>query len=314
MYIVVFIILGNGEERGLIMSTLIDRSGSKLKGSKKVSEIADNIINMLNTRGSIADSRLNLNTGISLLDECLPGFQPSEVTIISGRPAMGKTSLALQILSAAARQQPAPLVYFTCSDAAEKIFTRLISLELKQESSATTESNLSADQMNEIVMALNEVSEKNIIIDDTPFPTEEYVSAQLRAIHDHVGKPALAIIDNIEHVQSADVSLNPDMNKRLRNSMQAFKQIALDHECHVIALSRINRRIEYRENKRPMISDLYGSGAIEQIADAIWILYRDEVYSDYSKDKGVIEIFVSNPYQILFRLKWDPIKGNFSSL
>jgi replicative DNA helicase len=236
-------------------------------------------------------------TGYKDLDRMTAGLQPGDLVIIAARPSMGKTALALNIAEHVALRQKVrqPVAMFSMEMGGEQLVTRLISSIGRLDQSRVRVGKLSDNEWNELTLAMNKVTEAPIHIDETPALTPLEVRARARRLHRQFGPLGLIIVDYLQLMTIPSERGRNDENRatQVAEISRSLKALAKELQVPIVALSQLNRGLEQRTNKRPMMSDLRESGAIEQDADVILFIYRDEVYDKESKDKGIAEIIVA---------------------
>jgi replicative DNA helicase len=234
-------------------------------------------------------------TGYKDLDRMTAGLQPGDLVIIAARPSMGKTALALNIAEYVALRQKVrqPVAMFSMEMGGEQLVTRLISSIGRLDQSRVRVGKLSDNEWNELTLAMNKVTEAPIHIDETPALTPLEVRARARRLHRQHGPLGLIIIDYLQLMTVPAGRGEENRATQVAEISRSLKALAKELHVPIVALSQLNRGLEQRTNKRPMMSDLRESGAIEQDADVILFIYRDEVYDKESKDKGTAEIIIA---------------------
>ncbi len=228
-------------------------------------------------------------TGFAKLDELTSGLQPADLIIVAGRPSMGKTAFALNIAQYAAIEAHVPAAVFSLEMAKEQLALRMLCSEAKVDAHRLRGGFLSESDWPKLTRAAGNLSEAPIFIDDTPALTALEMRAKSRRLkkeHDL----GLVIVDYLQLMRG-----RPDSDTReqeISDISRSLKSLAKELSVPVIALSQLNRRVEERGDRRPQLSDLRESGAIEQDADVIIFLYRDEVYSKSEDNKGKAEIII----------------------
>jgi len=228
-------------------------------------------------------------TGFQKLDELTSGLQPSDLIIIAGRPSMGKTAFALNIAQNAAVQAAIPAAIFSLEMSKEQLALRMLCSEAKVDAHRLRGGFLSETDWPKLTRAAGFLSEAPLFIDDTPGISALEMRAKTRRlkIEHNLG---LVIVDYLQLMRgraSAD-----SREQEISDISRSLKALAKELSIPVIALSQLNRRVEERGDKRPQLSDLRESGAIEQDADVILFLYRDEVYNKSEENKGKAEIII----------------------
>jgi replicative DNA helicase len=229
-------------------------------------------------------------SGLDKLDNMTAGFQPSDLIIVAARPAMGKTSLVLgwsQYIGIYFRK---PVAFFSLEMSKEQLVLRMLCSESRINNSSVRTGDLSERDFARIVDGASRISEAEIFIDDTPALTITELRAKARRLHrDH--PLGMIVVDYLQLLRSPTYSHSRE--QEISDISRSLKALAKELHVPVIALSQLNRSVESRNDKRPMMSDLRESGAIEQDADIIMFIYRDEVYNKESPDKGVAEIIIA---------------------
>jgi replicative DNA helicase len=204
------------------------------------------------------------------------GFQRSDLIIVACRPSMGKTSFALGVAKFAAVSSKDPVLFFSLEMSKEQIVTRLLSAQAKVDSGRIRSGDLTDQDWTRIVKAAGDLAEAPIFIDDTPALTSLEIRAKARRLKAQLnGKLGLIVVDYLQIMGSPKYAESRE--KAISDISRSLKALGKELDIPVIALSQLNRSIEQRENKRPMMSDLRESGAIEQDADLIIFIHRDAV-------------------------------------
>jgi replicative DNA helicase len=224
------------------------------------------------------------------LDAMTSGFQRSDLIIVAGRPSMGKTAFCLNIAHNIAASYKLPVAIFSLEMSKEQLTQRLLASEAQIESSYLRTGRLSQTQWEPLSRAISILSEMPIYIDDTPNITVTQMRSQARRLQAEVGTElGLIVIDYLQLMEGAGDNRVQELSKITRQ----LKALARELSVPVIALSQLSRGVEARTNKRPMLSDLRESGSIEQDADLVIMLYRDEYYSPDTPDRGIAEVIIA---------------------
>jgi len=232
-----------------------------------------------------------VETGFADLDRMTAGLQPGDMVVVAGRPSMGKTALAVNIGEHVALNMKLPVVIFSMEMGANQLALRLIGSVGRLQSQNLRTGRLQADDWNKLSAALGRLNEAPILIDETPALTAMEVRSRSRRIaKQYQGKLGLIIVDYLQLMQATAVGEN--RATEISEISRSLKALAKELKVPVMALSQLNRGLEQRPNKRPVMSDLRESGAIEQDADVILFIYRDEVYNPDTPEKGVAEIII----------------------
>lgn len=247
------------------------------------------------------------------LDAMTGGFQRSDLIIVAGRPSMGKTSFAIGI----ARQiaETLPIAIFSLEMSKEQLVQRILASEAEIESNYLRTGRIAANQWEKLSHALGTLSELPIYIEDTPNQTVMQMRSQARRLQaEQGGKLGLVLID---YLQLMEGSGSENRVQELSRITRSLKGLARELGVPVIALSQLSRGVEARTNKRPMMSDLRESGSIEQDADLIIMLYRDEYYNENTPDRGIAEVIITkhrNGPTGVVKLLFDPQFTRFRNL
>lgn len=233
-----------------------------------------------------------LETGFADLDRYTAGFQDSDFIVIAGRPSMGKTALAVNIAEHAVMRSDAgddAVLIFSMEQPAEQLVIRLLSSLGRIDQNRLRTGRLDEDDWPRLESAVNQLKNKPLFIDDARGLTPNAVRARARRLARTVGLK-LIIVDYMQLMHAEGRSENRTLE--LSEISRTLKSVAGELRCPLVALSQLNRALENREDKRPRMSDLRESGAIEQDADVILFIYRDDVYNKDSEDKGFAEIII----------------------
>ena len=240
---------------------------------------------------SESDSMIpGLSTGLRDLDFKINGLNKSDLLLIAARPAMGKTSFALNIGLNVAKKYRSTVAFFSLEMSREQLAMRLLSGESFVDSQKMATGKLSEEEWEKIFMAASALSQTDIRVDDNPSITVAEMNANLRRV-DNLG---LVIIDYLQLMNSSGYGKGSENRVQAVGEIsRSLKIMAKELNVPVICLSQLSRAVESRTDKRPIMSDLRESGAIEQDADAILFLYRDDYYNPASEEKNVAECIVS---------------------
>jgi replicative DNA helicase len=228
-------------------------------------------------------------SGFTDLDDKMSGLQKSDLIILAGRPSMGKTTLALNIAEHAAVGERKHVAVFSMEMPGEQLAMRLLSSLGRINGHKVRTGKLDDDDWPRLMSAMTMLSEAPVYIDDTPGLSPIELRSRARRLKREHGLD-LVIVDYLQLMQAQESGEN--RATEISNITRALKNLAKELSVPVIAMSQLNRSLEQRPDKRPVMSDLRESGAIEQDADVILFIYRDEVYHDDSPDKGTAEIII----------------------
>ncbi len=231
-----------------------------------------------------------LATGFTDFDMMTSGLQPSDLIIVAGRPSMGKTSFAMNLAEHAGIQTRRPVAVFSMEMPGDALAMRMMSSLGRIDQHRVRTGKLEEDEWPRLTSAVNILAAAPMFIDDTPALSPTELRARARRLKREQSDLGLIVIDYLQLMQAPGVGEN--RATEISAISRSLKALAKELSVPVIALSQLNRSLEQRPNKRPVMSDLRESGAIEQDADLIVFIYRDEVYNPESKDKGVAEIII----------------------
>ena len=251
-----------------------------------LSKTVDKIDKLFNSDGGIT----GVSTGFDKFDEMTTGLQEADLVIVAGRPSMGKTTFAMNIAENAAIADKLPVAVFSMEMPGDSLTMRMISSLGRVDQHHIRTGNLTDEDWARITSAIHILSETKIFIDDTPALSPSEIRARARRLKRQHGL-GLIVIDYLQLMQIHGGSEN--RATEISEISRSLKAMAKELKVPVIALSQLNRSLEQRPDKRPVMSDLRESGAIEQDADLIVFIYRDEVYNDDSPQKGVAEIIIA---------------------
>ncbi|MBW1808219.1 MAG: replicative DNA helicase [Deltaproteobacteria bacterium] len=232
--------------------------------------------------------------GFRDLDEMTSGFQKSDLVIVAGRPSMGKTSLALNMAQHAASQGSQPTLFFSLEMSKESLTMRMLCAEARVDFLRVRTGQLTDSDWGKLARAAGLLSEAELFIDDTPGIRVMEMRAKARRLQAELRKQGKDLgMVMMDYLQLGSASGRMDSREReISEISRSLKALAKELSVPVVALSQLSRKPESRESKRPQMSDLRESGAIEQDADVILFIYRDEVYNENSPDKGIAEIII----------------------
>ncbi len=271
----------------------IAESGARgKKDSVSMREAVDAMFAELVARYDDPAALLGLSTGFTDLDELTSGLQPSDLIIVAARPSMGKTAFALNIAETAALGSKKAVAVFSMEMSAAQLMTRMVSGLARIDGQRLQRPRLLAEEeWARLPRAIEIAREAPIAIVEAPSLSPAELRSRARRLHREHGGLGLIVIDYLQlmHVPGRK---NENRNTEIAEISRSLKGLAKELNVPVIALSQLNRSLEQRADKRPMMSDLRESGAIEQDADVIMFIYRDEYYNKESQDKGIAEIII----------------------
>ena len=286
----------------------------KVGGFKSVDSLIKEAVQRLDELFKSESDITGLSTGFSDLDKMTSGFQNSDLVIIAGRPSMGKTAFAMNVVEHAALNQKKPVLVFSLEMPANQLVVRMLSSLGKIDQTRIRSGNLLEDDWPRLSAAAQKLKKASLYIDDTPgiSPFEmknrikKFIREEMERIKSRVesedndeqsnekllsmAQPSLIVVDYLQLMNGTNQS--EGRVQEISQISRELKGLAREYECPVVALSQLSRAVEQRPNKRPVNADLRESGAIEQDADVVTFIYRDEVYNEDSVDKGIAEIII----------------------
>ena len=255
----------------------------------RVGDIVQESIKLVETLYDRKEPVTGVPTGFDDLNRMTAGFQPSDLIIVAARPAMGKTALVLTISQSVAIDARKAVAIFSLEMSKEQLVLRMLCSEARVSNSKVRTGHLGERDFPKLVDAASKLAEASIFIDDTPALTITELRAKARRLS-RENSLSLIVVDYLQLVRSPTYSHSRE--QEISDISRSLKALAKELHVPVIALSQLNRSVESRNDKRPMMSDLRESGAIEQDADIIMFIYRDEVYNEASPDKGIAELII----------------------
>ncbi len=259
-------------------------------GPKDVNQLLTTTIERIDELFHSDNAITGLSTGYTDIDAMTAGLQPSDLVIIAGRPSMGKTTFAMNIVEHAVIQDDRPVIVFSMEMPGESLVMRMLSSLGRIDQTKIRTGQLGDDDWPRLTSAVSLLKDNKLFIDDSPSLSPTEVRSRARRVVREHGQPALIMIDYLQLMQIKEKSEN--RVGEISEISRSLKALAKELDVPVIALSQLNRSLEQRPNKRPVMSDLRESGSIEQDADVIAFIYRDEVYNEDSPDKGIAEIII----------------------
>jgi replicative DNA helicase len=272
-----------------LVYTIADERQRTTEGFRAIKDVLVNVTERIDLLFQRDSAITGVPTGFSDLDERTSGLQPGDLVIVAGRPSMGKTSFAMNIVEHAALGAQESVGVFSMEMPSEQLTMRLLSSLGRIDQHKVRTGKLDDDDWPRLTSAIAMLNDAKIYLDDTPSLSPTELRARCRRLKREHGL-GLVVIDYLQLMQVTGSREN--RTNEISEISRSLKALAKELSVPVIALSQLNRSLEQRPNKRPMMSDLRESGAIEQDADVILFIYRDEVYDADSPDKGVAEIII----------------------
>ncbi len=231
-------------------------------------------------------------TGFTDLDRQLTGLQPSDLILVAARPSMGKTAFALNIAQYACFRKGIPVLIFSLEMSKEQLVNRLFAMESRVDAQNIRTGSLSDEEWDRLVEGVNTVGRSKLIIDDTPGITVREMRTKCRQYKLEYGVQ-LVLVDYLQLMSGSGSRTLENRQQEISEISRSLKALARELECPILALSQLSRAVESRADHRPMLSDLRESGAIEQDADVVLFLYRDDYYRKDSPSKNICEVIVA---------------------
>jgi replicative DNA helicase len=274
-----------------LIFTITEQGGRNLNGFTEVKDALAQTLDRIDVLYRSDSKITGLATGFSDFDDKTSGLQRSDLIIIAGRPSMGKTSFALNIAEYVAIKHHLPVAVFSMEMSNEQLVMRLISSLARINLQSVRTGKLQDDDWNRMTPVIAQLEKTPLFIDETPALNPTELRARARRLKHEQGQLGLIVIDYLQLMQVPHTKEN--RATEVSEISRSLKILAKELDVPVVALSQLNRNLELRSDKRPQMADLRESGSLEQDADLIAFIYRDEVYNDNSPDKGVAEIIIA---------------------
>lgn len=270
----------------------IAEKGAKASGPATIKSLLARAVERIDFLFHSNSHITGLGTGYTDLDELTAGLQPSDLLIIAGRPSMGKTTFAMNLVENVIIKEKKPVLIFSMEMPGDQLAMRMLSSLGQIEQHRLRTGKMQDDDWPRFSSAVSILSETQLMIDDSPGITPSEMRARARRAARETGGLGLIVLDYLQ-LMSAGGNGKENRTAEISEISRSLKLLAKELSVPVIALSQLNRELEHRPNKRPVMSDLRESGAIEQDADVIMFIYRDEVYNKETTEKGVAEIIIA---------------------
>jgi replicative DNA helicase len=278
-------LLSDAEAR--ILEIANRRSGTGFKGIRDVLvDVFERVDYLHQHKGGLT----GISSGFPALDRMTSGFQRSDLIIVAARPSVGKTAFALNIAQNVGVRTGETVAIFSLEMSASQLVQRMICAEGNVDATRLRNGQLEGDDWERLTMAISSLSEAKIFIDDSPAVTVSDIRAKCRRLKREKGL-GMIVIDYLQLIHGRGRGDN--RQQEVSEISRTLKQIARELEVPVIALSQLSRGVEQRQDKRPMMSDLRESGSIEQDADIVSFLYRDDYYDKESEKQNIIEVIIA---------------------
>ena len=269
---------------------IAEQQSKNKSGFENIKNLLTRAVDRIETLYQQDEPITGLSTGFSDLDDMTSGLQKSDLIIVAGRPSMGKTTFAMNLAENVAIQNEMPVAVFSLEMPGEQLVMRMLSSLGRIDQHRLRTGKLEEDEWPRLTSAVSILAEAKLHIDDSASLTPTEIRARSRRLMREHGQLGLIVIDYLQLMQAPGVANN--RTEEISVISRSLKALAKELDVPVIALSQLNRNLEQRPNKRPVNSDLRESGSIEQDADIIAFVYRDEVYNPETPDKGMAEIII----------------------
>ena len=271
----------------------IGEEGSRMKqGFQGMDTLVVNLLDRVQEMADNPNDITGVPTGFIDLDRMTSGLQAGDMVVLAARPSMGKTALAINIAEHVALNEGLPVAVFSMEMGAAQLAVRIVGSIGRIEQSHLRTGKLTDDEWPRLTEAIEKLRNVSLHIDETPGLTPSELRANARRLARQCGKLGMIVVDYLQLMSGSAGSQGENRATELGEISRGLKMLAKELQCPVIALSQLNRSVETRTDKRPMMSDLRESGAIEQDADIIMFIYRDDYYNKDSKEPNVAEIII----------------------
>ena len=271
----------------------IGEEGSRMKqGFQSLESL---VVDLLDRVQEMADNPADVTgvpTGFTDLDRMTSGLQAGDLVVLAARPSMGKTSFAVNIAEHVALNEGLPVAVFSMEMGAAQLAVRIVGSIGRVNQGNLRTGKLNDDEWPRLTEAIERLRTVSLHIDETPGLTPSELRANARRLARQCGKLGLIVVDYLQLMSGSGSSSSDNRATELGEISRGLKMLAKELQCPVIALSQLNRSVEQRTDKRPMMSDLRESGAIEQDADIIMFIYRDDYYNKESKEPNIAEVII----------------------
>ncbi len=278
------------EKAEKLVFDIADRDGRSRQGFQSIQELLSKSIDRIEELFESKEAITGIPTGFADLDNMTSGLQRGDLVIVAGRPSMGKTSFAMNIAEYVAVEKQLPVAIFSMEMPGEQLAMRMLSSLGRINSNKIRTGNLGDEDWPRLNSAVGFLDKAPMFVDDSAGLNPMDMRSRARRIKAETDQLGLIVIDYLQLMHNSENSEN--RATEISAITRSLKILAKELNVPVIALSQLNRSLEQRPNKRPVMSDLRESGAIEQDADVIFFIYRDEVYNEDTDQKGVAEVII----------------------
>jgi len=273
-----------------LVRQVADQLTREVAGFRSIGRLLSSTIDRIEMLFNRGDELTGVSTGFIDFDAMTSGLQSSDLIIVAGRPAMGKTTFAANIAEYVALKVDLPVAFFSMKMSGAALAMRMISSISRVNHQAVRSGKLEEDERPRVAAAVQTLNDSKMFIDDTPALTPNDLRSRCRRLAKEHGSLGLIVIDNLQMMK---LGIDENRTDGISTIVPKIKALSKELGAPVIALSQLSRSVEQRANKHPVISDLRESSALEQVADLIAFIYRDEVYNEESPDKGTAEVTIS---------------------
>jgi len=272
----------------------IGEEGSRMRqGFQSMDKLVVQLLDRVEEMSQNPNDITGVPTGFFDLDRMTSGMQAGDLIVLAARPSMGKTALAINIAEHVALKEDLPVAVFSMEMGASQLAIRIVGSIGRIDQGRLRTGKLIDDEWPRLSDAIERLKTVSLSIDETPGLTTSELRASARRLARSCGKLGLVVVDYLQLMSGSGGGDGENRATELGEISRGLKMLAKELQCPVIALSQLNRGVEQRTDKRPMMSDLRESGAIEQDADVIMFIYRDDYYNKESKEPGVAEIIIA---------------------
>jgi len=271
-----------------------EESARKRQGFQKMDTLGVSLLERVKEMSANPNDVTGVPTGFIDLDRMTSGMQAGDLIVLAARPSMGKTALAINIAEHVALNEGLPVAIFSMEMGAAQLVVRIVGSLGRIDQNRLRTGKLQPDEWSRLIETSDRIGRSSMFIDESPGLTPSELRANARRLSRRCGKLGLIVVDYLQLMSGSNGTDGDNRATELGEISRGLKMLAKELQCPVIALSQLNRGVEQRTDKKPMMSDLRESGAIEQDADVIMFIYRDDYYTkELSKEPGVAEIIIA---------------------